>query len=224
MLYYVRALKRGDPMKEIRVLIIEDNPLLREGIAALLSVQPDMKVIQSAKDFEHAESALCDCKGGVVLLDVSLTHENSLYVTESLSRKTSGAVIIVMDALPVQKEIDEFIRAGAGGFVNKDATLEDLLKIIRAVAGGARVIPDRLPGSLYSRIVEHAARSGKFRLDKAAVKISGLESKIIELVGKGMNNGDIARSMKISLGEVQRHTDIIMNKLALRKVLLSEGL
>lgn len=211
-------------MKEIRVLIIEDNPLLREGIAALLSMQPDMKVIQSAKDFQHAQSALRDCKGGVVLLDMCLTHENSLHVTESLSRETSGAVIIVMDTLPVQKEIDEFIRAGAGGFVNKDTTLEELLKIIRAVAGGARVIPDRLPGLLYSRIVEHAARSGKFRLGKAAVKISGLEGKIIELAGKGMNNGGIARTLKITPGEVQRHTDIIMNKLALRKALFFEGL
>lgn len=217
----MRVLKRGAPMKEIRVLIIEDNALLREGIASLLSGQPDMKVIQAAADFEHAASALRDCKGGVVLLDVSLTHENSLHVTESLSRETSGAVIIVMDALPVQNEIDEFIRAGAGGFVNKDTTLEDFLKVIRAVAGGERVIPDRLPGSLFSRIVEHAAKSGTFRMDKASVKISGIERKIIELVGEGMNNLDIARKLKIRQSEVQRHTDGIMNKLALRKVLLS---
>ena len=210
-------------MKEIRVLIIEDNPLLREGIAAFLSWQPDMKVIRAAADFEHAESALCDCKGGVVLLDVSLIHENSLCVIESLSRATSGAVIIVMDALPVHEEIDEFVKAGVGGFVNKDATLEDFLKVIRAVACGVRVIPDRLPGSLFSRIVEHAARSGKFRMDKAAVKISGRERKIIELIGEGMNNGEIARNLKISSGEVQRHTDSILNKLALRKVLLSGG-
>jgi DNA-binding NarL/FixJ family response regulator len=223
MLHPVRALERGDPMKEIRILIIEDNRFLREGIAALLSGQPDMKVILAAADFEHAEPALFDCRGGVVLLDVSLIHENSLRVTESLSRELSGAVIIVMDALSVQKEIDEFVKAGADGFVNKDATPEDFLKVIRAVAGGAQVIPDRLPGSLFSSIVEHAAQSGTFRLHKAEVKISRRERTIIELVGKGMNNRDIARKLKISPGEIQRHTESILNKLALRKVLLSGG-
>jgi DNA-binding NarL/FixJ family response regulator len=210
-------------VKKIRVLIIEDNPLLREGIETLLNEQPDIKVIKAAADFENAESAVSKCKEGVVLLDISLHDQNSLRVTEELSRKTSGAVVIVMDVLPVQEEIVEFVKAGASGFINKDATFEEFLEIIRAVAGGARVIPDPLSGSLFSRIVEHAARRGKLRLDETAVKITRRERKVIELVGEGLNNEGIARKLKISPGAVQRHTESILKKLAVWKTLQPVG-
>lgn len=210
-------------MNEIRVLIIEDNSFLRNGIETLLNEQPDIKVIKAAADFENAASSVSECKGGVVLLDASLHDQNSLRVTEELSRGTSKPVIIVMDVFPLKEEIDEFVRAGASGFINKDATLEEFLDAIRAVAGGARVLPDQLPGSLFSRIVEHAARSGTVRLDGTAVRITGRERKIIELVGEGMSNEDIACKQKISPGAVRRHTDSVMKKLALRKVLLPGG-
>jgi DNA-binding NarL/FixJ family response regulator len=207
-------------MNEIRVLIIEDNPFLRNGIEALLNEQPDIKVIKAAADFEHVKSSLSKCKDGVILLDVSLHDQNSLRVTEKLSRGTSGHVIIVMDLFPLKEEIDEFAKAGAIGFINKDATLEEFLETIRAVAGGARILPDQLPGSLFSRIVEHAARSGSVRLDETALRITVRERKIIELVGEGISTGDIACKLKISPAAVRRHTDSIMEKLALRKVLL----
>jgi DNA-binding NarL/FixJ family response regulator len=156
-------------MNKIRVLLIEDNPFLRNGIEALLNQQPDIKVIKAAADFENAASSLSACKNGVVLLDVSLHDQNSLRVTEKLSSATLGPVIIVMDLFPQKEEIDEFEKAGAVGFINKDATLDEFLVTIRAVAGGARVLPGQLPGSLFSQIVEHAARCGTVRLDEKAL-------------------------------------------------------
>jgi len=208
-------------VNEIKVLIIEDNTFLREGIETLLNQQPDIKVIKAAADLEHAKSSIFKCKDGVVLLDVSLEDQNSLRMTEKLSRGNSGHVIIVMDVFPLQAEIDEFVEAGARGFINRDASLEEFLETIRAVANGERVIPDQLPGSLFLRIVEYAARNGSVRLDEKELKISGRERKIIELAGEGISNGDIARKLKISPSAVQRHTDSIVKKLALRKVLLS---
>ncbi len=211
-------------MNEIKVLLIEDNPFLRNGIEALLSRQPDIKVIKAAADFEHLESSLSECKNGVVLLDVSLPDQSSLRLTEKLSSGTSGHVIIVMDLFPQNEEIEELAKAGAVGFVNKDATLEEFLETIRNVAGGERVLPNQLPGSFFCRIVEHAARCGTVRLDENAVKLTGLERKIIELVGEGTSNEDIAGKLEISLGAVQRHTDSIVKKLALRKILLPGSL
>ena len=211
-------------MNQISLLIIEDNAFLRNGIEALLSRQPDIKVIKAAADFEDIASSLSACKNGVILLDVSLHDQNSLRLTEKLSRGTCGHVILVMDLFPLKEEIDEFAKAGAVGFINKDATLEELLETIRNVAGGARVLPNQLPGSLFCRIVEHAARNGSVRLDETPVKLTGRERKIIEFVGEGISNEDIAGKLKISPGAVQRHTDSIMHKLALRKVLLPGGL
>ncbi|MFC1591634.1 response regulator [Thermodesulfobacteriota bacterium] len=211
-------------MKEIRVVIIEDNQFLREGIETLLNEQPDIKVLKTAEDFEHAASSASDCKDRVVLQDVSFHDQKSLRVTEKLCKETSTHVIIVMDIFSLRKEIEEYVEAGASGFIDRDATLEEFLDAIRAVAGGARIIPDQLPESLFSLIVENAARSGAVRLDEEAVKITGLEHKIIELVGEGLSNEDIACKLKIIPGAVRSHKGSIMKKLALRKVLLSEGL
>ncbi len=214
---------KGEVVNEIRVLLIVDNPFLRNGIEDLISRQPDIIVIKSAADFENSACSLSACKNGVILLDVSLPGKNSLRLTEKLSREASGHAIIIMDLFPLKEEIDEFAKAGAVGFINKDATLEEFLETIRNVAGGARVLPEQLPGSLFSRIVEHAARRGTARLEENAVKLTELEHKIIELVGEGNSNGDIAGKLEISHCKVQRHTDSILKKLVMRKILLSRN-
>ena len=211
-------------MNEIKVLLIEDNSFLRNGIEALLNQQPDIEVIKAVTDFENSGSLLSECKKGVVLLDVSLHDQNSLRLTKKLSRGTCGHVIIVMDLFPMKEEIDEFANAGAVGFINKGATLEEFLETIRKVAGGARVLPNQLPGSLFCRIVEHAARNGTVQMDEMAVKLTGDEHKIIALVGEGIGAADIARKLKISPGAVQRHTDSVLKKLVMRKILQPEGL
>jgi len=209
-------------VNEIRVLLIEDNPFLRNGIESLLNQQHDINVIKAAADFEHVESLLSVCNKGVVLLDVSLQDQDSLRITEKLHRAALGPVIIVMDLFPTKEEIDDFAKAGAAGFINKDSTLEELLETIRAVAGGTQVLPGQLPGSLFSHIVEHAVQKGSMGLNETAVKLTERERSIIELVGEGISTGDIARSLKISPDAVRRHTDSIMHKLALRKILLNE--
>ena len=210
-------------MNEIRVLLIEDNPFLRKGMEALLNQQSDIKVVKAVTDFENTESSLSECKNSVVLLDVSLHDQNSLRLTKKMSRGTLGHVIIVMDIFTLKEEIDGYLNAGASGFIDREATLEEFLETIRKVASGARVLPNKLPGSLFSQIVEYAAQSGNVRPDEPAVKITGRERKIIELVGEGLNNKDIACKLKISPGKVRCHKDSIMKKLALRKALLSEG-
>ena len=92
-------------MNKIRVLLIEDNPFLRNGIKTLLNQQPDIKVIKATADFENATSSLSACKNGVVLLDLSLHDQNSLCVTEKLSKAALGPVIIVMDLFPQKEKI-----------------------------------------------------------------------------------------------------------------------
>jgi DNA-binding NarL/FixJ family response regulator len=212
--------RRGTVVHTIKVLLVEDNPFLLNGIENLLNLQPDINVIKTAADVEHLEASLAECKDSVILLDVSRHAQNSLRVTEKLSRETSGYIIIVMDLFPVQEDIEAFVKAGACGFINKDETLEQVLETIRAVAGGEHVLPKRLPGSLFSRIVEHAVRRTTVRLNEKVVKLTASEQKIIACAGEGISNDEIARRLKIRPCAVQRHTDSILHKLALRKILL----
>lgn len=206
-------------MKKIRVLIIEDNPFLRDGIEILLNEQPDIKVIKAEADFENAEISLSECRNAVVLLDVSLHNQSRFCLIKKLSSGTLGPVIIVTDVFSIKAETDEYLNAGASGFIDRDATPKEFLNVIRAVAGGAWVLPEQISDSLFSMIVKNAAQSGTVCPNDLAIRITGHEKKIIELVGKGVSNEDIAGKLKISLSKVRCHKDSIMKKLALRKVL-----
>jgi DNA-binding NarL/FixJ family response regulator len=210
-------------VNEIKVVLIEDNPFLLNGIELLLNRQPDINVIKAGADVEHIAKELSECTNSVILMDVSLHDYDSLHVTEKLSRTSSGHVIIVMDLFPVQDDIDAFLRAGAAGFINKDAPLEEVVATIRAVAGGGHVFPERLASSLFSRIVQHAAQSKTLRLHKKEVKLTAREQKIIHCAGQGISNDAIARRLNISLSAVQRSNDSLLRKLALRKVLPLEA-
>jgi DNA-binding NarL/FixJ family response regulator len=207
---------------EIKVLLIEDNPFLLNGIELLLNRQPDINVIKAGSDVEHIAASLAECKNSVILMDVSLHGDDSLRVTETLSRTSSGHIIIVMDLFPVREDIDAFVKAGASGFISKDAPLEEVVATIRAVAGGEHVFPGALSDPLFSRIVQHAAQSKTVRLHKKELKLTAHEQKIIQYAGQGISNDAIARSLNISLGAVQRNTDSLLRKLAMRKVLPAE--
>lgn len=204
-------------MHEIKVLLIEDNPFLLNGIELLLNRQPGINVIKAGSDGAHIAASLDEGTNSVILMDISLHNDDSLRMTETLSRTSSGHVIIVMDLFPVRDEVDAFVKAGASGFINKDAPLAEVIATIRAVADGKHVFPG--PRSLFSRIVQNAVGSKKMRLHKKEVQLTAQEQKIINYAGEGKSNDDIARRLNISLGAVQRSTDSLLRKLALRKVL-----
>ena len=140
---------------QIRVLVIEDNRLLRDGLAALLEAQPDFKVV-AAEGANVGLLRLQETKPHVVLVDATLGNHDSCRVVEDVRKTAPEARVIVMDLLPAQEDIIEFIQAGANGFIVKDATVEDFVGTIRSVAEGADVVPPALTGTLLSHIVEQA--------------------------------------------------------------------
>jgi DNA-binding NarL/FixJ family response regulator len=119
-----------------------------------------------------------------------------------------------MDLAPVQADILQYIKAGANGFILKDASLNDFLITIRTVAEGATVLPPILIDSLFSQIVEHAVREGKPKL-KEAVKMTKREREVIILLSEGMSNKEISKKMHISIYTIKSHIHNIMEKLAL---------
>ena len=119
-----------------------------------------------------------------------------------------------MDLAPVQADILQFVKAGANGFILKDASLKDFLITIRSVSEGATVLPPLLIDSLFSQIVDHAVREGKTKL-KEAVKMTKREREVIGLLGDGMSNKEIGQKIHISTYTVKSHIHNIMEKLAL---------
>ncbi len=196
----------------ITVAIIEDNRLVREGMADMLNELPDVKVVLAATSLEAA--MLRDTNPRVVLLDVGLQDRNSLRLAEAVQKEMPEARVIVMDLLPVHEEIAEFVNVGVAGFILKDATFDDFVGTIRSVAAGARVLPAPMTGTLFSQIARAAVRRGKAAALEG-VRMTQREREVVELIGDGMSNKEIATRLNIAADTVKSHVRNVMEKLAL---------
>jgi len=201
-------------MKKIRLLLIEDNRLLRNGILAILKPQKDIVIIAASGDGKDTLLKIKQLKPNVVLLDLGLRSQNSLHVVDILKKNFPEAKIIVMDLAPVQADILQYVKAGANGFILKDASLNDFLITIRTVAEGSTVLPPLLVDSLFSQIVDHAVREGKSKLNEA-VRMTKREREVIGFLGEGMSNKEIGQKIRVSTYTVKSHIHNIMEKLAL---------
>lgn len=207
-------INKNDTMKKIRLLLIEDNRLLRDGILSILKPHKDIVIIAASGDGKNTLVKIKQLKPNVVLLDLGLRSLNSLHVVEVVKKDFPLAKIIVMDLAPIQADILQYVKAGANGFILKDASLNDLLITIRSVNQGATVLPPLLVDSLFSQIVEYAVREGKGKL-KEAVRMTKREIEVIGLLSEGMSNKEIGQKIHISTYTVKSHIHNIMEKLAL---------
>jgi DNA-binding NarL/FixJ family response regulator len=201
-------------LSKIRVLLIEDNRLLRDGIKAMLNEQEDIKAVSSTGNgdaFEKAEKY----KPHVVLLDLGLRSQSSLKVVEHIKKKLPSTEVVVMDLIPIHSEIVEFVKAGVSGFILKDATLNDFLHTIRSVIKGAKVLPPSLTDSLFSHIVEHAVQAGKMDQLIESVRMTKREQEVVDLIALGRSNKEIAIELNIAVHTVKSHVHNILEKLAL---------
>ena len=131
-----------DMAQRIGVLVIADSRLARDGLAALLEAQPDFRVV-TAEGPDAGLRRAEETKPHVVLADAYLGNHGSHRLVESVRRAAPEARVVVMDLLPVEDDVVEFVKAGATGFVAKDATIDDVVATVRSVAAGAAVVPPR---------------------------------------------------------------------------------
>ena len=200
-------------MKRIRLIIVEDNRLLREGLSAMLKAQSDITVIGLLSNGDALLRKI-RVKVDVVLLDLVLGSQNSLGLVESIKKKKPEARIIVMDLAPAQPTLIEYVRAGVAGFVLKDATFVEFLRTIREVARGTKVLPAIFTSSLLSQIANHATHNGKGNPFKS-VKMTKREREVVELIAEGLSNKQIAVRLNLAVDTVKSHVHNILEKLAL---------
>jgi DNA-binding NarL/FixJ family response regulator len=201
-------------MKRIRILLVEDNRILRDGIKALIDEQSDLRVVGSSGGNHDTLEQTRNLKPHVVLLDLGLRNANGVRVVETLVKELPRTKIIGMGLIPSQLDIVEFVEAGAVGFILKDATIEDVLGTIRAVARGIRILPPLLTESLFTHVVDHALRNGKGKLPNA-VRMTKREREIIVLIAEAMSNKEIAQRLNLSTHTVKSHIHNILEKMAL---------
>lgn len=202
-------------MTKIRLLLVEDNRLLREGLTAMLNEQPDIEVVAAFGNGKEAVlKATQDLKPQIILLDLGLKGQNSFRLVESVKKEYSEVNLIVMDLMPAQEDMVEFVKAGVSGFILKDASFHDFVGTIRSVAGGTSILPPSLTGSLFSQIIEKVVGEGKARVIES-VRMTKREREVIELIAEGLSNKEIAQRLNIATYTVKSHVHNILDKLAL---------
>ncbi|HEX2896588.1 MAG TPA: response regulator transcription factor [candidate division Zixibacteria bacterium] len=202
-------------MSKIRVLLIEDNRLLREGIAAMLNDQPDIRALSSAGSNGDTIKKAARQRPHVVLLDIGLKNQSSLKLAEQIKKKLPKTELVVIDLIPTHHDVMEFVKAGISGFIKKDALVDDMLKTIRKVAKGKKVLPAPSDSPLFSKVVELAIKNGTTNRLVAAVKMSKREQNVITLLSQGHNHKDIASKLKLTIISVKGHVQSVYEKLAL---------
>lgn len=202
-------------MNRIKLLLVEDNRLLREGLTVMLKKQQDMNVVETVGNGENIMAIMRKYKPEILLLDLGLRSRNSLHLVKLVKKNFPGAKVVIMDLIPTQADVFEYVQAGVSGFILKDATVTEFLTTIRSVAIGLQVLPDNLTGSLFSQIVEHALNGSNPSLLNDSVRMTKREKQVIELIADGHSNKEIAQNLHLSTYTIKSHVHNILEKLAL---------
>jgi DNA-binding NarL/FixJ family response regulator len=205
-------------MEKIRLLIIEDNDLLREGLLSLLKNQGSIKVKAATGHKDEVEKELNLFKPHVILLNFGLNSQNSLQVVKQVARQYPEAKILVMDLAPTKMEIIQFMNAGATGFIQKEATSPEFIETIKAVAKSEIILPLHHADLLLSHIVNQAIGEGMIN-HKESVQITEFELQLLKLLSEGLSDIEIGKSFGITPESVKTNIYNIKQNLYLFSVI-----
>jgi DNA-binding NarL/FixJ family response regulator len=198
----------------IRVFIVDDLRLLREGLVSLLAEQKDLTVIGAEASGSKALAKIKELRPDVALIDIGLPDKDGISMTRTLRREALAVKIIILGLLDLTDEIMVCIEAGAAGYVLKEATFDYLVETIRAVHSGESFCSPRIAASLFSRIAEFTSEHLP-NIPQSSIKLTGRELEIINEIAQGSSNKEIAQHLCIETQTVKNHIHNILDKLQL---------
>jgi DNA-binding NarL/FixJ family response regulator len=199
----------------IKVLIADDQAMVREGFGALLAAQPDLVVVGDAADGEAAIGAARRLDPDVVLMDVRMPVLDGLDATRRLlAGRPDGPKVLILTTFDLDDYVYEALRAGASGFLLKDAPAADLVHAVRVVAGGEALLA---PSVTRRLIAQFAARPHADRPRPTVLNaLTPRETEVLRLIARGRSNQEIAADLVVAEQTVKTHIGRILAKLGLR--------
>lgn len=199
-------------MTRIRILVVDDHTLIRQGIVGLLESQADIEVVGQAGNGQEALQASRDLQPDVILMDLAMPGANGLDITREIKRQQPGVQVVILTIHDREDYLFQALRAGASGYVLKGADVQDLLAAVRSAHRGEVYLYPTVTRTLVADYLRRA-RAGE---DRASLDgLSDREREILGLIAQGMTTPEIAASLFLSPHTVQSHRDHIMAKLGL---------
>ncbi|NHI11181.1 two component system response regulator [Streptomyces sp. KO7888] len=199
----------------IRVLLADDQSLVRAGFRALLDAQSDIEVVAEAADGEEAVRSIRELRPDVVLMDIRMPLLDGLAATREITGDAGlqDVKVVMLTTFELDEYVFEAIRSGASGFLVKDTEPEELLRAVRAVVDGDALLS---PGVTRRLIAEFAARSKEPAAADEMARLTEREREVMALVGIGLSNEEIARRLVVSPLTAKTHVSRTMVKLGTR--------
>ncbi|MDH2408540.1 response regulator [Streptomyces chitinivorans] len=198
----------------VRVLVVDDQAVVRAGFAAIVDAEPDLSVVGEAGDGATAVELAAELGPDVVLMDIRMPGMDGLTATRLITGGPSGARVLVLTTFDLDSYVFEALCAGASGFLLKDARADDLLAAVRVVASGDGILAPAVTGRLIAAFAQGAPVRPE--AGRALERLTPREREVLLLVASGLTNAEIGERLGVSTGTVKTHVNALFGKLGLR--------
>jgi DNA-binding NarL/FixJ family response regulator len=205
----------ADVTAPVRVLIVDDDALVRAGLSMILGGAPDVEVVGEAADGGEVLPAVARTRPDVVLMDIRMPRMDGLAATETLRRRPAPPEVIVLTTFDADEYVLRALRAGASGFLLKDTPPAEIIRAVRQVAAGDPMLSPRVTRQLIAHVADTGSSARRSRALELLSRLSEREREVVVAVGQGKSNAEIAAALYMSVATVKAHMTRSLAKLDL---------
>ena len=193
----------------MKVIICDDQAIVRDGLVMLLKLEPDIEVVGTAGDGAEAVEMVADKRPDLILMDLKMPIMNGVEATRQIRMKYPEVKVLVLTTYADDEWVFDAIQAGASGYLLKDTPREELIRAVRGTVTGKTYVDPSIAGKVLDQVSSHQTQSATL----ITSKLTEREIEVLRLVARGLSNADIADQLFLSDGTVRNHVSAILAKL-----------
>lgn len=200
--------------KKLTILLADDHKIVRDGLAALINAEPDMKVVAECETGQEALEKAGNLKPNIIVMDIAMPVLNGIEACRRISARYLRVKIIALSVHNDRQYVTRMLSSGASGYLSKDSAFDELVKAIRAVAGGGTYLSPQIAGDFVKDSLARLPHSK----ESAEVLLTAREREVLQLIAEGQSTKEIAFALKVSVKTIETFRQKLMSKLDLHSV------